>query len=178
MFNKDFKEILSIEIVSMTGGLFAGFLLAFITNKLEVIPGLLLLLPGFLEIRGSISGSLSARISSALFLKVLKPTISKQRILYGNITAAVAMGIILSLILGVMAFLLSFFVFQINYPNIILMSLIAGVLATIIEIPLTLSATFWLFKRGHDPNNVMGPYITTVGDIVSVLSIMFAMVII
>ncbi len=178
MLNKDFKEILGIQIVSLTGGLFAGFLLAFITNKLEAIPGLLLLIPGFLEIRGSISGSLSARISSALFLKVLAPTLSNHRILRGNIAASAFLGVAMSLILGAIAFLLTLFVFQINYPNIILMSLIAGVLATIIEIPLTISATFWLFKRGHDPNNIMGPYITTVGDIASVLSLMLAIVII
>src|SRR3989344_4972561 len=171
---KDFKEIFSAEILSTTGGLVAGLLLALYVDKIYLIPGIFILLPGFLEMRGNISGSISARLSSGLFLGALKPKIRKNRILRGNIVASIILVIIISLLLGVIAYLVSFFVFGLSFPSIILIALLAGILSNIIEIPLTVVTTFWLFKRGHDPNNIIGPYLTTTGDIVSIASLLIA----
>ncbi len=72
-FNEKFKEILFSQIISIIGGLIAGTFLAVHTDQLLLVPGLFILLPGFLEMRGSISGTLSARLSSGLFLGVIKP---------------------------------------------------------------------------------------------------------
>ena len=63
------KEMFASEFVSVTGGVAAGTLLAFYTDKLQLIPGLFILMPGFLAMRGSIAASLAARISAALHLK-------------------------------------------------------------------------------------------------------------
>lgn len=175
---RDFKEMLSAEILAMTGGLFAGFVLAFATKKLELIPGLFILIPGFLEMRGNISGTLSGRLSSGLFVGAIKPRLRRGRILNGNIVASVFLGIAVSLILGVLAYAMSSYVFGIADPRIIALALIAGVLANLIEIPLTVAATFWLFRHGHDPNNVMGPYVTTTGDIVSIISLFIAVLVV
>jgi len=68
-------------------------------------------------------------------------------------------------------------VFNVIMFKIILMPLVAGVIANLIEIPLTLFATFYLFKKGHDPNNIIGPFVTTTGDITSIISLLIAMVI-
>jgi cation transporter-like permease len=38
--------------------------------------------------------------------------------------------------------------------------------------------TFYFFKKGHDPNNVMGPFVSSLGDVTSVISLLIAMVII
>lgn len=178
MVAKDVKEILPIEIISITGGLFAGAMLAFTVDKIYLVPGLLILLPGFLEMRGNISGSLSARLSAGLLLGALKPKIESSRILKGNVIASFALVVFVSLFLGVLAYLASYYFFGIANTKIIFISLLAAVLSNIIEIPLTIVTTFWLFRRGHDPNNIMGPYITTTGDIVSILSLLLAIVVI
>ena len=175
---KDFKEMLSAELISITGGLIAGTILAFETNRLELIPGILILLPGFLEMRGNISGSLSARLASGLFLGALKPKIGKDRILLGNVVASIVLVILLSLILGFVVYLGSYYFFGISSMKIILVALVAGILSNFIEVPVAIVTTFWLFRHGHDPNNIMGPYITTVGDIVSIFSLLIAIAII
>lgn len=172
IFRKDFREILEGELISVSGGLFAGLLLASFVNKLALIPGLFILLPGFLEMRGNISGSLSSRLSSGLFLGALKPRFHKNRILKGNVIGSFLLVIIVSLFLGVIAYLANLWALQINSPSIIIIALIAGILSNLIEIPLTIGMTFWLFKKGHDPNNVMGPYVTTIGDIVSIIALL------
>jgi len=177
-FWKDFDEILTAEMASITGGLVAGTVLAFVVNKIELIPAIFILLPGFLEMRGNISGSLSARMSSALFLGAAKPKVRKNRILRGNVAAAILLAVVVSTALGFVAFFANMVFFHVLDYRIIGVALIAGVLSNLIEIPLTVFTTFWLFRHGHDPNNIMGPYVTTTGDISSILSIFLAVLIV
>jgi mgtE-like transporter len=173
-FWKDFDEILTAEMASITGGLVAGTVLAFVINKIELIPAIFILLPGFLEMRGNISGSLSARMSSALFLGAAKPKVRKNRILRGNAAAAILLAVVVSTILGLVAFFANMVFFHVLDYRIIGVALIAGVLSNLIEIPLTVFTTFWLFRHGHDPDNIMGPYVTTTGDIVSIIALLIA----
>ena len=177
-FRKDFDEIVTAEMASTTGGLAAGTLLAFITNQIELIPALLIFLPGFLEMRGNISGSLSARLSSALFLGAARPRVKKNRILKGNVIAAMLLVLVVSVILGSVAFFANWVFFGIFDYRIIAIALIAGILSNVVEVPVAVLTTFWLFRHGHDPNNIMGPYVTTTGDISSIISVFIAIVII
>lgn len=172
---KDFKEILSVEMISVTGGLLAGLALTFVVDKLYLIPGLLILLPGFLEMRGNISGSLSARLSAGLHVHALDKRYDRKKIVQGNIIGSLVLVVLVSLFLGVAAYYLSYQFFYIANPNIIIVSVAAGLLSNIVEIPLAIAATFWLFRHGHDPNNIMGPYVTTTGDIISIVSLLAAL---
>lgn len=172
---EEFSEGLLAEIISVSGGVFAGSLLVLSIGRIELLPGLLVLLPGFLEMRGSISGSLSARLSAALFLKYTRPRVRRNFVLRENVVSSVILALAVSIVLGIIAFLISLYIFGIFSPMIIFVALVAGLISNMIEIPLTIFFTFWLFSHGHDPNNVMGPYITTVGDIVSIISIIIAL---
>ena len=123
--SKDFKEIAGGELISVTGGLFAGLMLTYATNKLEMIPALLILLHGFLEMRGNISGSLSARLSAGLHVGAFKKY-GKNGILKGNVIASFILVVFLSLFLGLLAYYVSMEFFGIINPNIIFVSLFAG----------------------------------------------------
>ncbi|MBI3190131.1 magnesium transporter [archaeon] len=175
MIGKDFREIMGSELVSITGGLITGVILTFATNRIEMIPALLILLPGFLETRGNLSGSLSARLSAGLHLGIFKQEYNRKKIVKGNVIASFVLIVFMSLFLGFVAYYASMEFFGITNQNIIFVSLLAGIISNVIEIPLTIFATFWLFRHGHDPNNIMGPYTTTTGDIVSVISILIAL---
>lgn len=178
IFDKNFKEIFSSQIISMAGGLIAGTLIAVYTNKLFLIPGMLILLPGFLEMRGNISGSFASRLSSGLFLGLIDPNKYKTKIIRGNLISSFLLAIFVSLILGLIAFIFNYFILKTLTFNIILLPLIAGIIANAIEIPLTLITTFYLFRKGHDPNNIMGPFVTSTGDITSILALLIVLVII
>src|SRR3989338_10701187 len=93
MLRRDFKEMLGSELLSNTGGIIAGTLLALFSNKIELIPGLLILIPGFLEMKGSISGSLAARLSSGLVIGAVKPEIKWSHLIKGNVIAAVFLAL-------------------------------------------------------------------------------------
>lgn len=178
IFDKDFKEILTSQLVSTTGGLIAGLLLAIYTDKLLFIPGMLILLPGFLEMRGNISGSFASRLSSGLFLGIIKPDNTKTKLIKGNLIATFLLAIFVSFILGLIAFLFSYVILHIFIPKLILLSLVAGIISNTIEIPLTLFITLSLFKKGHDPNNIMGPFLTSVGDVTGIVALLIALVVI
>jgi mgtE-like transporter len=177
-FDKSFKEILSSQLVSIAGGLIAGFVLAATTNKLLLIPGMLITLPGFLDMRGNISGSLASRLSSGLFLGVIKPKGFKTKIIKGNVEASFILAAIISLFLGLIAFMFNNLVLHVFTPSIIMIFLIAGLIASAIEIPVAIFFTFYFFRKGHDPNNILGPFVTSTGDITSILSLLIALVII
>jgi len=172
---EEFQEIFSSELMSISGGLLAGTLLAIYVDRILSIPGVFVLMPGFLAMRGNISGSLSARLNSALHLGVLRPKLSRSQLLSENVAAVVSLSAIISLVLGVVAYLVTLFVFGIGHPSIILVSFFAGLLSNAIEIPITVVSTFQLFARGYNPENIMGPFITTVGDIVSIASLLLAL---
>ena len=177
-FDKNFREIFSSQIVSMIGGLTAGTLLAVYTDKILLIPGMFILLPGFLEMRGNISGSLAARLGSGMSLGVIKPNRMKTKIVKGNVLASSFLAVFISLLLGLLAFSFNLIAFDVVLPEIILLPLIAGIIDNAIEIPLTLFLTFYIFKKGHDPDNIMGPFITSTGDVTSIVSLHIAVAII
>lgn len=176
--NKEFQEIFSSEVISIVGGVVAGIILSISVGRLEVIPGLLVLLPGFLGMRGNIGGSFSARLGSALHLGTLKPKLKNTGLLRDNILAVIFLAVIVSTFLGILAYLLTLFAFGINFPNIILISLIAGLIANLIQMPVTVITSFYLYSKGRDPDNIMGPYITTLGDVVSVVSLLIVIMVI
>ena len=177
LFDKNFKEIFSSQIVLVLCGLFSGTILAMYTNNILLIPGIIIMLPGFLEMRGNISGSLASRISSGLFLGVIKPHKYRTKIIKGNMIASFLLVLIVAFALGLLSFAFVYIVFKQTIIKLIILPLVAAVIANIIEIPLTLFTTFYLFNKGHDPNNIMAPFVSTTGDITSIISLLIALVI-
>ncbi len=174
-FDRDFREMFSSQLVSLTGGVIAGAALAAYTDKLLLLPGMLIILPGFLEMRGNISSSFASRLSSGLFLRVINPDKIKSKIIVGNLAASFFLAVFVSLVLGVVAFAFNYFFLQQVFWKIVFLPLLAGVIANAIEIPLTLAATLYLFKKGHDPNNIMGPFVSSTGDITSIAALLIAL---
>jgi len=158
--------------------LLAGIFLLVLVNKLELIPGLFILLPGFLEMHGNIFGSLAARLGALLHTKHIKPKFEHNKILYINIFSSILLLIIVSLFLGVFSYILNKVLFGNDNPILILIAIIAAFIALVIELPLTIFTTFWFFKNGYDPDDIMGPYITTIGDIVSIFSLLIVMLVV
>ncbi len=178
IFDKDFREIFSSQLISIIGGLIAGTLIGVFREKILLIPGMIILLPGFLEMRGNISGTFAARLSSGLFLGVIDPKKYNTKIIRGNLLASFVLALTVSLVLGLVAYSVTYLTMGISYPKIIAMPFLAGIIANAIEIMLTLFATFYLFRKGLDPNNIMGPFVTSTGDISSVFSLLIVMLII
>lgn len=176
LWDKKFGEIFFSQVISLFGGLIAGTILAVYTHQILLLPGMLILLPGFLEMRGSISGSIAARLTSGLYLGIVKPNTLKTAIVKGNVIASFLLALFVSFLLGVIAFFFTLVVFSTYSPKLLFIPLIAGIIANALEIPLALLVTFYLFRHGYDPADIMGPFVTSTGDITSILSLLLVMV--
>lgn len=172
------SEIFATEIMSISGGLFAGALIAVSIDRLLLVPGLFVLLPGFLSMRGNILGTLSARLTSALHLGTLAPSFKRHPILGGNLIGAFLLVLLISAALGLIAAFVNWLIIGQFSLLVFYVAILAGILSNIIEIPIAIVSVFQLFKRGYHPENIMGPYITTVGDIVSLVALLIVIILV
>lgn len=166
MLRREIEEIGFAEVISVTGAVLAGLLLVFFEKEILSVPGIFILLPGFLAMKGSIGGSLSARIANAISKKQLN-----NKLIFNNIVAAFFLSVFVSFLLGLMAFILTKILFGVFLIKIIFVAVFAGILSSVLTINLTINTTIYLSKKGYDPANLMGPYITTIGDFIGILSL-------
>lgn len=169
--DKEFEEIYFSEFLAITGGIIGGTLLSSLSNSFSLIAGLFILFPGLLELHGNIYGSLSARLSNLLLLGKLKDKREKRYFIKQNILATFLLLFFVSFVLGLISYLFVYFILGTDNPVLILISLFSSILSSFIEIPLTIYMTFWTFRHNLDPEDIMGPYVTTLGDIISILSL-------
>ena len=168
-------QIIKGQIFSLTGGLIAGSLLSLYTDKLYLIPGIFVLLPGFLELQGGINGAMAARIGSiAHKFGVDKVDDAKDEHIKSNVFASIFLNFTASAFLGLLSFFLVKVFFKEEIPQLIAIPLIAAFFASTVLIPITEKVSSILYKRGIDPDNVMGPIVTSIGDVVSTASILIA----
>ena len=98
------------------------------------------------------------------------------KLIKGNIIASFWLTFVGALTLGLLAFAFNYVVLKVFTPQLIFIPIIAALVSNVLQIPLTLLLTLYLFKKGHDPNNIIGPFITSSEDIMSIVSLLIAVV--
>ena len=169
---KNIEEIIFSQTFSIIGGLTAGTILAIYIDQILLIPGLFILLPGFLEMGNAISGSLSSRLTTRLYQRKLTKSALAQ-----NITASFVLKVLGGIFLGLLTFFLSKFLFNIENTTIIFIPILAAAISAIILLPLTAKIVLWLYHHHDDPDNLIGASSTTLGDIINIGAILISIVI-
>ncbi|MEF8840101.1 MAG: magnesium transporter [Haloarculaceae archaeon] len=171
-----YREALPVLAVSAAGGLFAGVVLGGMEAELQEIPGLLLLVPALLAIRGNVYGSLGARLASALHQGLIEPRLSLgDRRVRAAAAAAISNGLAMSLFAATVGFLLV--VLQgrtASLAALVGVALIAGVISGVVLTTAVVTVVFVGYRRGLDPDTLAGPVVTTTGDVVGVATMLFA----
>tara|TARA_A100001037_G_scaffold306698_1_gene354240 strand:+ start:18749 stop:19330 length:582 start_codon:yes stop_codon:yes gene_type:complete len=163
-----YLEALPALVLSSLGGIIAGLILGSMTNELQSIPGLLVLIPALLAIRGNVYGSLGARISTGLHQGFIEPRISfsDQRV-----NAAVIASFLNALFAAAIGATFAYFLLTLSaepvVPLQILLSiaLIAGILSGTVLITAVISVIFTAYRNGLNPDTIVGPLVATIGDI-------------
>jgi len=173
MFAKEMvKQSLPLLIVCGLGAIIAGNTLSSMVNILHKIPGLIVVIPGIIALRGNISTALGSRLGSAYHLGIIDAENMWNDDLKQNIIGSLALSFIMSLIIGILAYTTSIFLNV--HPNplvLILIVILAGGISGLILTFLTIVIIYLVFKRGYDPDNITGPALATFGDIVTMLCI-------
>lgn len=182
-FFRENRRILGEGIVALLicaiGDLFAGLILGSMTSYLEIFPGLLVLIPGAIGMRGNIFGALGSRIGSNLHIGTLTPEFKKSDILNQNIASSLILTLILSIFLAIMAKIICI-VFGFSSMSIfdfVIISVCAGMISSFIMIPITILISLKSYENGWDPDNVTNPLIAASGDLFTLPSIILGILI-
>jgi len=171
-----FKQSLPLLLLCGIGGMFTGNILIFMSYLFETIPGLIIIVPGVIALRGNISTAFGSRLGSAYHLGVISRENMWNDELKQNIIGSIVLSILVSAILGLIAYITSIYIFKVYPSPIILIGsvLLAGIISGFILTFLTVGIIYLVFKRGYDPDNITGPALSTVGDIITMLSLFFS----
>jgi len=166
------KQSLPLIVLCGMGAIVAGSTLSLMAELFEKIPGLIVVIPAIIAMRGNISTALGSRLGSAYHLGVIDSDNLWSNELKQNVFGSIVLGFIVSLIIGIFAYTSSVFMGRSPDPVIIIsIVVIAGILSALILTLMTIAIIFLVFKRGWDPDNITGPALATFGDIVTMICI-------
>ncbi|WP_429222873.1 magnesium transporter [Methanobacterium oryzae] len=179
-FFKDVSRVLGETFTALficaIGDLIAGILLSGMTDTLSILPGLLVLIPGAIGMRGNIFGALGSRLGSNLHIGTLSPELKQSPILNQNIISAMILTIIMSIFL---AFAAKIFCILLGFESISIVdftviSVLGGIFSGALLLPATILISIKSYENGWDPDNVTTPLIAASGDLFTIPSILLA----
>ena len=174
------KESLIALSICAVGDLCAGIILGNMEFFLQTYPGLMVIIPGAIGMRGNIFGSFGSRLSTHLHIGTISPEFKRSDLLDENITASIILTMVLSVLLGVIAKVICMiFGFEsISIYDFVLISFIAGLISTIIMLPITMFISLKSFEGGWDPDNITTPFIAAIGDFFTLPAIILSVLIV
>jgi mgtE-like transporter len=170
---KAIKESLPFFILCGIGEIFAGSIFGSMYSFFESIPSLIVLIPPIIGLRGNINTTLGSRLTSAAHLGLIDFKNLGSNELRENIRSSLFLSLVMSAFAGVVA---HFTALMLGLPSagilkLISIALLAGISSGILLALLTLFIVSFSFKRGWDPDNITGPALSTLGDILTMLCI-------
>lgn len=165
-----------VVILTSMGELFAGSILGKMHERLDLIPGLIILVPAVMGLRGNIGTALGSRISASLHLGLVGRRFSFNRFNLTNIGAGFSLSLAVSIIIGLFARFVChvFGLPSIPLVNMLLIAILASAMASLVLIPFTVTLTYFAFNRRLDPDNIVAPIIGMVGDVITVAVVFIA----
>jgi mgtE-like transporter len=164
-------------LASAAGGLVAGVVLGGLRDAFRALPGLLALVPALLAVRGMVYGGLGARLATALHSGLIPPTLRPvgDRLRRG-IAAALLTGVTVSALAAVGGVAVLRLLGRPTAPVSALLSVavLASALSGVVLVGVVVTTAVLGFRRGHDPDALVGPAVTTTGDVAGTLALLVA----
>ncbi len=173
------KQSLPLLILLGIAEMFTGGILSNMATMFKNTPGLIVIVPAIIGLRGNINGALGSRLGSAAHLGLIdvKKVFNKET--KENVKASVVTSVGTALLLGFLGWLTSAALgYNTNALILITVTLIAGTLAGLILAVATVGIVIVAFKRGLDPDNITGPFLATFGDVVTVFCLLGAVILV
>ncbi len=163
MVREAFPALVILGVVEAIGGIFLS------SSGAHYIPGMLAVVPALISLRGNISGSFASRLGSLAHLGIFDPEHPFSSSSEG-IKAAILLSISFSAFSAILASILTYL--SGSTPSVVgvltVTVLTSIVSSTILSSVAVLSVSF-AFKNRIDPDNVVVPLLSTVGDLLSIM---------
>jgi mgtE-like transporter len=171
-----YREALPVLLVSAVGGLFAGLILDGMRGDLRTVSGLLALVPALLATRGNVYGAMGAKLSTALHQGLIEPApVPKDRRVYTAVSAAMLNGVVISVVAAGIAYAALLALGRpASLATLAAIGLVAGVLSGIALTIIVVGAVFAGYRRGLNPDTLVGPVVTTTGDVFGMAALLAA----
>lgn len=163
--------------LSTCAGFVAGLVLGSITGTLEKLPGLLVLIPAAVGMRGTIFGAMGARLGTGVAAGLFEPTLRRGSLLSNNVVVGILSALLTSFYLAALAKLVAAAFGEeavISFWDLVTISVIGGVLASSITLVVTIGIAVLSFRRGWDLDAVSTPMVTAIGDMVTLPALFLA----
>ncbi len=151
----------------------AGLVLQRMEGILGRTPGLLVMVPVLIALRGGISGAMGARLGSAFHMGLVGRGNFWNEETRQATLAALLLSLVLSALTGVLGHTTTVLLQlpSAGFLRLFLVATLAGTAAGVVQLGVTFGIILFATQRGLDPDNVTAPILATVGDIVTVLLI-------
>ena len=162
--------------LSTAAGFVAGLTLAHITDTLGELPGLLILIPAAVGMKGTIFGAIGARLGTANAAGLFEPTFERGGVLYRNVYVAIVTTFTSSLWLAVLAraAAAAFGQRSISVWDLATIAILGGALGSLLILVITLALSAISHRRGWDLDAVSTPMVTALGDMTTLPSLFVA----
>ena len=163
--------------VNSTTSLVAGVTLGALTGTFERLPGLLVLVPAAIGLRGNVFSALGSRLSTAVHTGEF--TLSRRRgtVLVENVIGALILTSGLSLAIAFGAWLLARTALgtdPIRLVDLATISIAGGLLASAVVLAVTIGLAVGAARRGWDLDNLVAPVVSTLGDVLTLPALWLA----
>jgi mgtE-like transporter len=170
------QSLVALSLNSTTS-LVAGAFLGAITGTLERYPGLLVLVPAAIGLRGNIFGAFGNRISTSIHAGTFRWSLRREAVLGQNVLASMLLTMAMSLALAVVAKAIAVGLGLTNSIDLLAMatvSIAGGVLGSIVVLAASLGLTGGAVRYGWDLDNVTAPLVSTLGDVLTLPALYLA----
>jgi mgtE-like transporter len=160
------RQGLAALTLSTLASFVAGLTLGHITNTLTELPGLLVLIPAAVGMRGTIFGAIGARLGTSTHAGLFEVTLDRNGVLYQNIEVALITTFTSALWLAMLARLatLAFGQRSISIWDFVTISVVGGALGSAFILLFTIGLSVLSYRRGYDLDAVSTPMVTALGD--------------
>jgi mgtE-like transporter len=171
------RQGLAALLVSSGGDLLAGLTLGAITGTLADLPGLLVLVPAAIGMRGNIFGALGSRFGTAIHAGTFSVSRRAETVVGQNVIAAMALSLSISFALAILAKAVAVgfgLPHTIPVSYFVVISIVGGVISSVFVLLLTIGVAAASVRFGWDMDNVAAPLVTAAGDMVTLPSLFVA----
>jgi mgtE-like transporter len=163
-------------VLSTAAAFVAGLILSGIAGTLERLPGLLVLIPAAVGMRGTIFGAIGARLGTATHAGTFEANLAKGSVLRQNVDVSIVSTFASSLWLAALAKLVAsaFGETSISFWDMVTISVVGGALGSAVILLVTVGLSVLSFRRGYDLDAVSTPMVTAIGDMVTLPTLYLA----
>ncbi len=172
-----YRDTFAALSVAAVTSLVAGITLATTTDTLEELPGLLLLVPAALAVKGNIFGALGSRLGTSIHTGQFQLSVQLDTVVGQNTAAALILSLAVSVELALLAKGVAV-VFNVSptmsVVDFIAVSAVGGAIASMVVLAITLVLAAGSVRYGWDLDNVVAPLVTATGDVITLPALVWA----